>query len=45
MSEKTDPKKDDLEVSEKDAAAIKGGVHKDVNKDVHKGVHKGVNKA
>ncbi len=37
-------KNDDLELSEKDAEAVRGGVHASVHKNVHKQVHKSVHK-
>ncbi len=37
-------KNDDLELREKDAEAVKGGVHASVHKQVHKQVHKNVHK-
>lgn len=44
MAKKDIEKKDDLELNEKDAAAVKGGVHRNVHKDVHANVHKDVHK-
>jgi len=44
VAKKDIEKKDDLELNEKDAAAVKGGVHRNVHKDVHANVHKDVHK-
>ena len=41
MAKKDTEKKDDLELNEKDAEAVKGGVHRSVHKNVHASVHKG----
>jgi len=44
VAKKDIEKKDDLELDEKDAAAVKGGVHRNVHKNVHSEVHKSVHK-